>query len=68
MQVHQQSAIEALLSKRIDAAYFGPKPAINGYVVPNGEILKIIANSTIRGEIFVVRDDSGIESIEDFCG
>src|SRR5437763_1044388 len=31
------SAIEALLAKRIDAAYIGPSPSINGYVVSGGK-------------------------------
>ena len=59
------SATEALLAKRIDVTYVGSNPAINGYVVSNGEALRIIAGSTSGGAVFVVRNDSGIESVND---
>src|SRR5215207_4355936 len=49
------SAIEALLANRIDATYVGSNPAINGYVVS-------------AGEVFVVRNDSGIQSPKDIGG
>src|ERR671928_845672 len=62
------SAIEALLAKRIDTAYVGPNPAINGYVVSDGKDLKIIAGSSSGGASFVVRNDAGINSPKDFAG
>ena len=31
------SAIESLLEGRLDASYIGPNPAINGYVVSDGQ-------------------------------
>src|SRR5215203_1851152 len=62
------SAIEALLAKRIDATYVGSNPAINGYVVSDGEGLRIIAGSASAGAVFVVRDDSGIQSPKDIGG
>jgi sulfonate transport system substrate-binding protein len=61
-------AIEALLAKRIDATYVGSNPAINGYVVSDGEGLRIVAGSASAGAVFVVRNDSGIQSPKDLGG
>jgi len=62
------SAIEALTAKRIDVTYVGPNPAINGYEVSDGKDLRIIAGATSGGAVFVVRNDSGIQSPKDFAG
>jgi NitT/TauT family transport system substrate-binding protein len=62
------SAIESLLAKRIDATYVGSNPAINGYVVSDGEGLKIVAGSASAGAVFVVRNDSGIQTPKDLGG
>jgi NitT/TauT family transport system substrate-binding protein len=62
------SAIEALLSKRIDATYVGPNPAINGYVVSGGKDLKVIAGASSGGASLVVRKDVGINSPKDLAG
>ena len=62
------SIIEALLAKRVDVAYVGPNPAINGYVVSEGKNVKIIAGASSGGAIFVVRNDSGINSVKDLAG
>jgi len=62
------SAIEALLANRIDATYVGSNPAINGYVVSDGEGLRIVAGSASAGAVFVVRNDSGIQSPKDIGG
>jgi len=62
------SAIEALLAKQVDVAYVGPNPAINGYVVSEGKSVKIIAGVSSGGAVFVVRSDSGINSVKDFAG
>jgi NitT/TauT family transport system substrate-binding protein len=62
------SAIEALLAKKLDVAYVGPNPAINGYVVSGGKDLKIISGASSGGAVFVVRNDSGITSPKDFAG
>ena len=61
------SAIEALFAKQIDAAYIGPNPAINGYVVSGGKDLRIISGATSGGAVFVVRNDSGIQSTKDLA-
>jgi len=62
------SIIEALFARQVDVAYVGPNPAINGYVVSEGKGLKIIAGVSSGGAIFVVRNDSAINSVKDFAG
>ncbi len=62
------SAIEALLAKRIDVTYIGPNPAINGYVVTGGEDVRVIAGASSGGASFIVRNDAGIESVDDLGG
>ena len=62
------SVIEAMLAKQIDVAYIGPNPAINGYIVSNGELLRVISGATSGGAVFVVRNDAGIQSTADFDG
>ncbi|HEY7108482.1 MAG TPA: ABC transporter substrate-binding protein [Nitrososphaeraceae archaeon] len=61
------SAIEALFANQIDASYIGPNPAINGYVVSGGKDLRIVSGATSGGAVFVVRNDSGIQSTKDFA-
>ena len=62
------SAIEALFAKQIDATYVGPNPAINGYIVSGGQNVKIVAGASSGGAVFVVRNDSGIQTPKDFAG
>lgn len=62
------SAIEAIYAGQIDAAYVGPNPAINGYLASNGEGIRIISGSASGGAVFVVRNDSGIQSVADLGG
>jgi len=59
------SAMEALFANQIDVTYIGPNPAINGYVQSNGEALRIISGAASGGAVFVVRNDSGINSPQD---
>lgn len=61
------SAIEALFANQIDITYIGPGPAINGYVQSNGEALRIISGAASGGAVFVVRNDSGINSPQDLA-
>ena len=61
------SAMEALLANQIDVTYIGPNPAINGYVQSNGEALRIISGAASGGTVFVVRNDSGINSPQDLA-
>jgi NitT/TauT family transport system substrate-binding protein len=62
------SAIEALLADRVDVTYIGPNPAINGYIKSEGEALRIISGAASGGAVFVVRNDAGINSVEDLAG
>ncbi len=57
--------IEALFANQIDVAYVGPNPTINGYVVSDGNGLKVISGAASGGAVFVVRNDSGINSHKD---
>jgi NitT/TauT family transport system substrate-binding protein len=62
------SAIEALFGGQIDAAYVGPNPSINGYIASGKEGLQIISGASSGGAVFVVRNDSGINSVKDLGG
>ena len=62
------SAIEALFAGQIDVAYVGPNPAINGYLASNGEGIRIISGSASGGAVFVVRNDSDIQTTSDLGG
>lgn len=62
------AAVEALFANRIDVAYVGPNPAINGYIKSDGQGLRIIAGASSGGAVFVIRNDSGITSVHDFAG
>ncbi len=62
------SAIEALFANQIDVAYVGPNPAINGYVESKGCDPRIISGAASGGAVFVVRNDAGIDSPDDFAG
>lgn len=62
------AAVEALFANRIDVAYVGPNPAINGYLKSGGQGLKIISGVSSGGAVFVIRNDSGIMTTHDFAG
>src|SRR5919106_660794 len=62
------SAIEALFGGQIDVAYVGPNPAINGYLASNGQDLRVISGAASGGASFVIRNDSGIKSVNDLGG
>ena len=62
------AAVEALFANRIDVAYVGPNPAINGYIKSDGQGLRIIAGASSGGAVFVIRNDSGITTVHDFAG
>jgi NitT/TauT family transport system substrate-binding protein len=62
------SAVEALYAGQIDVAYVGPNPSINGYVVSGGEGLRIISGASSGGASFIIRNDSGIETVNDLGG
>ena len=62
------SATEAMLANQIDATYIGPNPTVNGYVVSEGKALKVISGVASGGAVFIVRNDSGIQSSKDLGG
>jgi NitT/TauT family transport system substrate-binding protein len=62
------SVIEAIFAKRIDLAYVGPNPAINGYVQSQGKALRIVAGAMSGGASLVVRSDAGISAPEQLAG
>lgn len=61
------AAIEGLNAGRIDCAYVGPNPAINGYLKSEGS-LEVVSGVSSAGAVFVVRDGAGIDSPDDFAG
>jgi NitT/TauT family transport system substrate-binding protein len=61
------SVIEAMMANHIDISYIGPNPAINGYTVTDGELLRIVGGATSGGAVFVVRNDAGIDGPEDLA-
>ena len=61
------SAMEALFAKQVDVTYVGPNPAINAYVVSQGKDLRIISGASSGGAVFVVRNDSEIQTTKDFA-
>jgi len=62
------SAIESLFANRVDVTYIGPNPAINGYIKSEGQALRIVSGAASGGAVFVVRNDAGINSVEDLAG
>ena len=50
------------------SAYLGPNPTINGYIVSGGEGLRVISGAASGGASFIVRNDSGIETVNDLGG
>jgi NitT/TauT family transport system substrate-binding protein len=61
------AAMEGLLANQVDVSYIGPGPTINGYVRSDGQALRIISGSASGGAVFVVRNDSGINSAQDLA-
>lgn len=59
--------IEALLAGEIDIGYIGPVPAINGFVKSRGW-LQVVAGATNAGAVLVVREDAGINSVNQLAG
>ena len=61
------SAVEALFANQVDLTYIGPTPTINAFVKSDGDI-RIISGAASGGSSFVVRNDAGIQSPQDFVG
>jgi NitT/TauT family transport system substrate-binding protein len=62
------SAIEALFARRLDLAYVGPNPAINGFVQSRGRALRIVAGATSGGAALVVGREAEIHGPADLGG
>ncbi len=50
------AVIDAIFTDRIDMAYIGSNPAINGYIRSKGKALVIVAGATSGGAVLVMRD------------
>jgi NitT/TauT family transport system substrate-binding protein len=61
------AAMEGLFANQIDVSYIGPGPTINGYVRSDGQALRVISGAASGGAVFVVRNDSGINSAQDLA-
>ncbi len=62
------SILNALLQEDIDIAYMGPISAIDGFIASGGQDLRIISGAASGGASFIVRNDSGINSVSDLGG
>lgn len=54
------SAVEALFSDELDAAYIGPNPTINGYTKSRGEKFVVVSGAALGGAALVVRPEAKI--------
>lgn len=62
------AVMEAIFAGKVDIAYIGPSPAVNGYVRSQGEALRVVAGSASGGAALVVRTGSGITKPSDLEG
>lgn len=60
--------LEALYGEIIDVAYVNPNTIIDGFMLLGDQDFKIISGVSSGGTSFVVRNDSGIESVKDLGG
>jgi NitT/TauT family transport system substrate-binding protein len=49
------SVIEAIFAGKLDIAYIGPSPAVNGFLKSKGQALVVVSGATSGGASFVVR-------------
>lgn len=64
----ERAIIEALYEDKIDIAYVSPSTIIDSYILLGNQDFRIISGLSSGGVSFVVRNDSGIESINDLGG
>ncbi|MDN5846613.1 MAG: ABC transporter substrate-binding protein, partial [Candidatus Nitrosocosmicus sp.] len=62
------SLMNALYSGQLDVAYVGPDSIIDGYILFGGNEFRIISGASSGGASFVVRNDLGIETVDDLGG
>ncbi|MCX7624974.1 MAG: ABC transporter substrate-binding protein [Candidatus Sumerlaeaceae bacterium] len=60
--------MEALFAQRVDLAYVGPGPAINGFVRSAGKEVAIISGCSANGVAIVVRQGAAIANAHDLAG
>ncbi|MGC8839969.1 MAG: ABC transporter substrate-binding protein [Candidatus Sumerlaeaceae bacterium] len=60
--------IEAIYASRLDIAYVGPGPAINGYVRSGGSAIRVVSGCAANGVAVVTRKDSEIRGWPDLAG
>jgi NitT/TauT family transport system substrate-binding protein len=64
----ERAIIEALYEENIDAAYVNPSTIMDSLIILGNQDFRIISGLTSGGVSFVVRNDSGIESVNDLGG
>lgn len=62
------SAMEAIMTGAIDAAYVGPNPAINAHLKTGGKDIRVVAGACSGGAALVVPGDGRISKDSDFKG
>ncbi|WP_148686812.1 ABC transporter substrate-binding protein [Candidatus Nitrosocosmicus hydrocola] len=62
------AVVDALYSGQIDAAYVSPNSVIDSFILSGADDLRIISGVSSGGASFVVRNDSGIDSVSDLGG
>ena len=60
--------VTAMFGGALDAAFFGPSPAIDGFVKSHGQAIRIVSGATTGGAGLVVRQLAGINSPADLRG
>ena len=64
----ERSIIEALYGDKTDVAFVNPSTIIDAYILLGNQDFRIISGLSSGGVSFVVRNDSGIESVNDLGG
>lgn len=64
----ERAIIEALYEDKFDIAYVNPSTIIDSYILLGNQDFRIISGLSSGGVSFVVRNDSGIESVNDLGG
>lgn len=62
------TAVEALFAGRVDFAYIGPGPAINGFVRSRGEALRVVSGCAANGVTIVAQAGKGWRQLADLVG
>jgi NitT/TauT family transport system substrate-binding protein len=62
------SVIEAIFGGKLDIAYVGPSPTLNGFIKSEGEEVRLIAGSATNGVLIVGNKKLGITSLDQLNG